>query len=101
MAGGYTVELQALQKLGKDLKDCTDELENALKAIKEIGPKGLGYDFLDEACEHFDDKWENGLSRIQEVVEDITGKIGKIGKEYAKSESGVIDALKDLGDGEK
>lgn len=101
MAGGYTVELAALQKLGKDLGSCTKELEHGLDALKEIGPKGLGYDFLDDACEHFGDKWDNGLNRIRDIVEDIQDKVKKIGSEYAKSESGVIDALKDVNGGEE
>lgn len=101
MAGGYTVELASLQKLAKDLEDCTQELEHGLDALKEIGPKGLGYDFLDDACEHFGDKWDNGLNRIRDIVGDIKGKVGKIGSAYAKSESGVIKALKDVDGGDK
>jgi uncharacterized protein YukE len=100
MSGGFTAELAALQKLSKDLSDCTTELEHGLDALKEIGPKGLGYDFLDEACEHFGDKWDNGLNRIRDIVEDVADKVGKIGKEYAKNESGVIDSLKNVGSGE-
>ncbi|NLU72913.1 hypothetical protein HCC61_09530 [Streptomyces sp. HNM0575] len=100
MASGYAVELSALQRLNKDLKTCTDEMDHALKALEEIGPKGLGYDFLDEACAHYQDKWDNGLSRISEIAEDLKDKIDHIGKNYAKAESGVIDALKDVGSGE-
>lgn len=95
-----TVELAALQKLSKDLQECTKELEHGLNALKEVGPKGLGYDFLDEACEHFGDKWDNGLNRIRDIVEDMTDKVEKVGKEYAKSEEGVIDALEAVGKGE-
>ncbi|WP_169134862.1 hypothetical protein [Streptomyces sp. HNM0575] len=89
-----------MQRLNKDLKTCTDEMDHALKALEEIGPKGLGYDFLDEACAHYQDKWDNGLSRISEIAEDLKDKIDHIGKNYAKAESGVIDALKDVGSGE-
>lgn len=101
MTGGYTVELASLQKLARDLGNCTKELEHGLDALKEVGPKGLGYDFLDEACEHFGDKWDNGLNRIRDIVEDIDRKVGKIGSEYAKSESGVVEALKNIGNGEE
>src|SRR5262245_24733995 len=101
MAGGYTVELVSLQRLAKDLGSCTKELEHGLDALKEVGPKGLGYDYLDDACEHFGDKWDNGLNRIRDIVEDIQGKVKKIGSEYAKNESGVIEALKDVGSGEE
>jgi hypothetical protein len=101
VAGGYAVELAALRKLARDLDDCTTELEHGLNALKEIGPKGLGYDFLDDACEHFGDKWDNGLNRIREIVDDVKGKVRKIGSEYAKNESGIIDALKDVGGGKE
>lgn len=98
--GGYTVELEALQKLAKDLGDCTKELEHGLDALKNIGPKGLGYDCLDDACEHFGDKWDNGLNRIRDIVETVQENVGKVGKEYAKNESGIIEALKQVDGGE-
>jgi uncharacterized protein YukE len=100
MSSGYAVELGALQRLNKDLKTCADEMNHALKALEEIGPKGLGYDFLDEACYYYQDEWDNGLSRIKEIAEDLKDKVDYIGKNYAKAESGVIDALKDVGSGE-
>jgi uncharacterized protein YukE len=100
MSSGYAVELEALRRLNKDLETCTSELDHALKALKEVGPKGLGYDFLDDACAYFQDKWDNGLSRIEEIAGDLKDKIDQIGKNYAKAESGVIDALKDVGSGE-
>ena len=44
---------------------------------------------------------EDDVRRFNVLLEDIQGKVKNIGSEYAKNESGVIEALKDVGSGEE
>lgn len=94
---GFAVEVRELRKLVARLQDCAGELESGLNALRDIGPKGLGFDFFDEACEHFQDKWENGLDEIRDSVDDLKSGLKQITDNYEKNEHNVAEAMNSTG----
>lgn len=90
---GFGVELDQMKQLIRELGDCSDELEHGLNALRDIGPKGLGYDFFDEACEHFQDRWDDGLEKIRNSVETVHGGLKKAMENYEETEQHVTDSM--------
>lgn len=90
----FRVELAEMRQLVRDLNDCADELEHGLNALRDIGPKGLGYDFFDDACEHFQDRWDDGLGKIRDSVKGVHGGLKKVMENYEKTEHHAIESMK-------
>ncbi|MEU6395099.1 hypothetical protein [Streptomyces sp. NPDC046939] len=82
MAGHSKVEFAALSRLITDLSTCADGMRTAMHELKDIGPKGSGHDGLEEACDHFQDKWGYGIKLIAEATGGVTEKVAKAGKEF-------------------
>ncbi|MEV7354980.1 MULTISPECIES: hypothetical protein [unclassified Kitasatospora] len=89
----FTVSTEFLAKLAKDLKGCGDELDQGLKALKEASRSGLGYDFLDEACGHFQGTWEYGLKKVRECVKILDDGLEKVQQGYDSTEQDTTKAL--------
>ncbi|MFI6446672.1 hypothetical protein [Kitasatospora sp. NPDC050543] len=89
----FTVDVDFLAKLSKDLQGCASELEEGLKALKDVGPTGLGFDFLDDSCAHFQDKWEYGLKKVHECVKVLHEGLDQVQQNYAGTEQGLTKAM--------
>jgi hypothetical protein len=89
----FTVDPAALQKLVIGLDTCDDELEKGLDALRDIGPKGLGYDFFDDACEHFQDKWDHGLKLIRKSVDNLHGGLKEVAGNYTATEQSAVEGM--------
>ncbi|MER7671089.1 hypothetical protein ABTY61_21860 [Kitasatospora sp. NPDC096128] len=89
----FTVSPEFLAELAKDLKGCGDELDQGLKALKEAGRAGLGFDFLEDAGQHFQEKWEFGLKKVRECVKVLDEGLEKVQQSYAGTERNATKAL--------
>ncbi|MFI9363944.1 hypothetical protein ACIG5E_23250 [Kitasatospora sp. NPDC053057] len=89
----FTVSPEFLAKLAKDLKGCGDELDQGMKALKEASRDGLGFDFLEDAGKHFQEKWEYGLKKVRECVKVLDEGLEKVQQSYAGTEQNVTKAL--------
>ncbi|MGY0024528.1 hypothetical protein [Streptomyces sp. cg35] len=82
MSGHCKAEFEALAGLITDLSTCADGMRSAMRELKDIGPKGSGYDDLEDACDDFQDKWGYGIKLIADATGGITDKVAKAGKEF-------------------
>ncbi|MFF2143320.1 hypothetical protein [Kitasatospora sp. NPDC058190] len=89
----FTVSPEFLAKLAKDLKDCGDELDQGLKALKEASRDGLGFGFLEDAGKHFQEKWEYGLKKVRECVKVLDDGLDKVAQSYDGTEKSITKAL--------
>jgi hypothetical protein len=89
MAGYYKVELAALTQLTKELSSCADDMRAAMKLLKDIGPKGSGYDELEEACNDFQESWSYGIGKIADATSGVTEGLSQTCKVYAAMEDEV------------
>ncbi|MFF2143328.1 hypothetical protein [Kitasatospora sp. NPDC058190] len=89
----FTVSPEFLAKLCQDLKGCGDELDQGLQALKGASRDGLGYDFLEDAGKHFQEKWEFGLGKVRESVKVLVEGLEKVQREYDGTEQSIVKAL--------
>ncbi|WP_019813526.1 hypothetical protein [Saccharomonospora saliphila] len=94
----FTVDIGGLTALEKNLGRTVDNVEEALKRMKEVGPKSIGPDSLDKACADFNSDWEGGLDKIREAVDGIKGGVDKAIQGYAELESNLRDTLTRMAD---
>jgi hypothetical protein len=89
----FTVELEALGALGKDLQSCGETLGGALDALKQAGDGGLGRHSLDDACEEVQGDWRHGLSLVKECSEKLAGGVQDSAKAYAQVEDKTAESF--------
>jgi uncharacterized protein YukE len=90
----FSVDVDGLAQLVKDLQGCADDLDHGLKALHEAGAAGLGFDFLDDSCRHFQDKWEYGLKKVRECVKTLHEGLDTAQQNYAQTEQGLAGSMK-------
>ncbi|MDH6142605.1 MULTISPECIES: WXG100 family type VII secretion target [Kitasatospora] len=89
----FTVDTEALAKLSKDLQGCAEELEHGLQVLRATDAGGLGFDFLDGSCHHFQGKWEYGLKKVRECVKELHEGLDQAQQNYVGTEQSVADSL--------
>ncbi len=92
----FTVDIDGLEALGKDMERARDNLDSALKAMEDIGPDSIGPDNLDDACAEFRDDWDRGLNKIRECVEQITEALKNARKSYAEIEDAISGGFTEM-----
>jgi hypothetical protein len=85
----FTVDIDGLNALGRNLDRCGDNLDGALKAMQDVGPDTLGNEDLDDACAEFREDWEYGLEQIRKCVKGIKENLDKTKQAYGELE-GVL-----------
>jgi hypothetical protein len=96
VAGYCKVEFETLSRLIADLSNCSDGMHTALHQLKDIGPKGSGYDDLEDACDDFQDKWGYGIKLIADATGNLTEKVARSGKDFQHLEDLVRAKLKSV-----
>lgn len=89
----FTVDIDGLDALGKNLDRTNENLDQATKRLDELGPDSIGPDVLDEACATFREDWEEGLDKLREAVEEMKGGLDGAKQTYAEIESGLREAF--------
>ncbi|MEF3112473.1 hypothetical protein [Streptomyces chrestomyceticus] len=85
----FSVDLAQLRKLKKKLEDSESQMEEALRRMKETGPKNLGKRSLDKACEDFEGDWEHGLKETKKRLKTLNEALPAILKAYEKTEEEI------------
>ncbi|MEU7150019.1 hypothetical protein AB0B15_18600 [Streptomyces sp. NPDC045456] len=85
----FSVDLAQLRKLKKKLEDSESQMEEALRRMKDTGPKNLGKRSLDKACEDFEDDWEHGLKETKKRLKTLNEALPSILKAYEKTEEEI------------
>lgn len=75
MSSGFRIDLDQAESMLRKLEECAERMQQARKKLKNVGPKTLGTNGLDNACEHFQDEWEDGITRIEDASKDIKERL--------------------------
>ncbi|WP_298181952.1 type VII secretion target [Saccharomonospora sp.] len=94
----FTVDIGGLDALGKNLDRTIENVENATKRMKDIGPDSIGPKQLDEALADFRADWEEGLEQLREAVSEIRDGLDQAKKAYAEVESDLRESLSKMAD---
>lgn len=94
---GFGVDVSEMNKLIRNLENCADDLEHGLNALRDIGPKGLGYDFFDDSCEHFQERWDTGLEKIRETVNGLNDGLKEVRDNYQETEDHTTKSMQPSG----
>jgi uncharacterized protein YukE len=93
----FRVSLDELRKLKKKLEDSQAQLDEAMRRMKDTGPKGLGKRVLDKACEDFEDGWEFGLGKTRQRIKVLNDALPAIIKAYEQTEQEIQGAFQHTG----
>lgn len=93
----FTVDIGGLEALGKNLDRTTENIEQALQRMKDVGPDSIGPDDLDSACADFQSGWEGGLTKIKDAVQHVRDGLNGAVKGYAELEHGIATSLAKMG----
>ncbi|MEU5303989.1 hypothetical protein ACH4YO_02690 [Streptomyces noursei] len=77
----------------KDLHDSQDNMRKALGALKDTGPKSMGAEALDNACDEFQDSWDNAIKKIADGTQAIEEKLKQVKQNYESLEHALRDAF--------
>ncbi|MDI3418060.1 hypothetical protein [Streptomyces luteolus] len=75
MGTGFQIDTVAVQRIVEKLDECDERMEQARKRLKNVGPKSLGTNGLDNACDTFQSEWEDGIKRIEDASKDIRERL--------------------------
>lgn len=94
----FTVDIGGLDALGKNLDRTVDNIEEALKRMKNIGSDSIGPDNLDQSCTDFKSDWEGGLDKLREAVDGIQDAVDEAVQGYSELEDGLVESLTSMDD---
>ena len=94
----FTVSIEGLTGLNKNLERAKENIDGALKAMEDIGPDSIGPDDLDEACAEFREDWQRGIGKIGEAVDKITEALGRTRDQYAELEEALNEGFTKMTD---
>lgn len=89
----YTVDIDGLAGLDKNLQRTTENIDKATKRLKDEGPDKIGPDDLDSACSDFRSDWETGLDKLKDVIKGVRKNLDACIKEYAEAEEDISKNL--------
>ncbi|MFJ8956968.1 WXG100 family type VII secretion target [Streptomyces sp. NPDC102384] len=75
MSTGYEFDQGKATRAFNRLSEVAERMQAARKRLKTVGPKTLGTDGLDDACDTFQDEWEDGITRIERASSEIADKL--------------------------
>ncbi|MFH8572326.1 WXG100 family type VII secretion target [Streptomyces sp. NPDC017993] len=75
MATDFRIDVGRVQQMLDKLSDADDRMRDAQKRLNKVGPKTLGTDGLDDACDEFQGQWGDGIKRIADAAKDINERL--------------------------
>jgi hypothetical protein len=75
MATDFKIDVGRVQQMLNKLSDADDRMRDAQKRLNKVGPKALGTDGLDDACDEFQGQWGDGIKRIADAAKDISERL--------------------------
>lgn len=82
----FTIDPGRMKTLLDRLDQVEDRMRGAQERLKKVGPKGLGTDGLDDACDDFQDDWGDGIKRIAEASQQLHEGLKKTLESYQSTE---------------
>ncbi|MFJ9178760.1 WXG100 family type VII secretion target [Streptomyces sp. NPDC102360] len=67
----FQIDTDRMKTLIGRLDQVDDRMRDAQQRLNKVGPKGLGTDGLDEACDDFQDDWGDGIKRIADAAKTL------------------------------
>lgn len=71
VSDGFKIDVPRVEKMIRQLDECTERMEDARTRLKRVGPTALGTEDLDDACDTFQSEWEDGITRIHKSASKI------------------------------
>jgi hypothetical protein len=75
VSDGFRIDVPRVEKMVDKLGECSERMEQARTRLKKVGPKTLGTDGLDDACDTFQSEWGDGITRIEKSANDIRDRL--------------------------
>jgi hypothetical protein len=75
-----------MQGLINQLGQVEERMRDACSRLNKVGPKGLGTDGLDNACDDFQDDWGDGITRIADASKTLHEGLKKTLELYETNE---------------
>ncbi|MCB5907604.1 WXG100 family type VII secretion target [Streptomyces pinistramenti] len=76
MSTDFKIDVGRIQEMLNKLAHADERMRDAQRRLNKVGPKALGTDGLDDACDEFQDQWGDGIKRIADAAKDIHEKLG-------------------------
>ncbi|MCX4829784.1 hypothetical protein OG785_09985 [Streptomyces sp. NBC_00006] len=67
----FQIDTDRMKTLIGRLDQVDDRMRDAQQRLNKVGPKGLGTDGLDDACDDFQDDWGDGIKRIADSAKTL------------------------------
>lgn len=75
MSTGFHIDIAATERILDRLEECDERMQGARDRLKKVGPKTLGTNGLDNACDTFQSEWDDGIKRIEDAAKDIKDRL--------------------------
>ncbi|QPP06601.1 hypothetical protein G4Z16_09540 [Streptomyces bathyalis] len=75
MSTGFEIDITAAERALHRLEECDERMQQARERLKNVGPKTLGTNGLDNACDTFQSEWDDGIKRIEDAAKDIKDRL--------------------------
>ncbi|MEU5979432.1 hypothetical protein [Streptomyces sp. NPDC047315] len=83
------VNLQKAQHISRKLTEFERRINSLRKRLEKAGRNTLGTRDLDDACDDFQDRWDDGLERLKEAANAISGNFDNAMQVYAGTDVDV------------
>ena len=78
----FQIDVDRMKTLINRLDQVGDRMRGAQERLNKVGPKGLGTDGLDNACDDFQDDWGDGIKRIADGAKQLHEGLQKTLESY-------------------
>jgi hypothetical protein len=77
------------QRIAHRLAEFEHRISSLRSRLEKYGRNTLGTQGLDDACDDFQDRWDDGLIRLKKAAGAISGNFDKAMREYASTDIDV------------
>ncbi|SCK56606.1 hypothetical protein H181DRAFT_05273 [Streptomyces sp. WMMB 714] len=93
MSKGFQIDIAKTERMLDRLEECNERMQQARKRLKNVGPKTLGTNGLDNACDTFQSEWDDGIKRIEDAAKGIKDRLRSTIDTYKKSEEATAEGF--------
>ncbi|NKY61048.1 hypothetical protein [Nocardia flavorosea] len=93
MTGPLQVDIDVLTKTVTGLRNSQQMLEDALKAMADVGAASIGTQALDDAADSFQRRWHFGVQRIGELSRTTADGVDQCLAAYQAVDNATATAL--------
>lgn len=93
MTSPLEVDIDVLTKTVTSLRNSQQILDDALKAMADVGAKSIGTPTLDDAADSFQRRWHFGVQRIGELSRTTADGVDQCLAAYQAADSATATAL--------